>query len=278
MAIGVLNMRFIFAILCVYILFAEFSYGAFVEKAKWSRPESLGGAYCGISDDLGATGWNPAGLAQVKRIGFSSCYSELFDLRELSYAIVGLTLPIGGIGQFGLTYSRFGEGLYIEREAIFTHSLSIKERMYFGYNIAVKVIDVSEYGRDSAICIDGGLLARINPFLRIGIASFNINHAGISKGNEVLPQSLKMGISYIPYRDILLSGEVYKEIRYPIEFRYGMEYALLSLCKIRCGIVNYPARFSGGFGFKWSIFELDYALITHQHLPLEHHFTFTLMR
>lgn len=257
------------------ILFPIFCYGAFVEKGKWSRPEALGGAYCGISDDISAASWNPAGLAQIKRVALSSYYSELFSIDELSYAIMGLTLPAGGIGQFGLTYSRFGEGLYIEEEAIFTHSLSIKERIYFGYNIAAKVIDISGYGKDSAICIDGGLLGRINPFLRIGIASFNINHAGISKGNEVLPQSLRMGISYIPCRDLLLSGEVYKQISYPIELRYGMEYGLFPSCKMRCGIVNYPARFSGGVGFKWSIFELDYALITHQQLPLEHHFTFT---
>ena len=269
-------MKSLYIIFSIIILFPIFCYSAFIEKAKWSRPEALGGAYCGISDDLGAIGWNPAGLAQVKRIALSSYYSELFGIRELSYAIMGLTLPAGGIGQFGLTYSRFGEGLYIEREAIFTHSFSIKDRIYFGYNIAVKIIDISEYGEDSTICIDGGLLGRINPFLRIGIASFNMNHTGISKGNEVLPQSFRMGISYLPCRDLLLSSEVYKQISYPTELRYGMEYELSSFCRIRCGIVNYPARFSGGVGLKWSIFELDYALVTHQHLPLEHHFTFTL--
>ena len=36
-----------------------------------SRAQSMGGAYIGVSDDYSATFWNPAGLAQMKRLEFT---------------------------------------------------------------------------------------------------------------------------------------------------------------------------------------------------------------
>lgn len=36
-----------------------------------SRAQSMGGAYIGVADDYSATFWNPAGLAQMRRLEFT---------------------------------------------------------------------------------------------------------------------------------------------------------------------------------------------------------------
>jgi hypothetical protein len=67
----------IFSILGSVLLLAATSYGQFTEDALrftsanrgvGSRALGMGNAYIGVSDDFSATYWNPAGLAQMRRI------------------------------------------------------------------------------------------------------------------------------------------------------------------------------------------------------------------
>ena len=48
-----------------------------------SRAQSMGGAYIGVADDYSASFWNPAGLAQMRRLEFTGgiIRYQLFEQR-----------------------------------------------------------------------------------------------------------------------------------------------------------------------------------------------------
>lgn len=88
----------------------------FLSHGIGARALGMGSAFVAVADDLTATYWNPAGLAKVKKNGFSTMYSDTFRTGEGSYFSQGLVSynfvnyihQIQGIGSLGLSWIRQG--------------------------------------------------------------------------------------------------------------------------------------------------------------------------
>ena len=88
----------------------------FLSHGVGARALGMGSAFVAIADDVTATYWNPAGLAKVKKNGFSTMYSDTFRTGEgsflsqglVSYNFVNYIHQIQGIGSLGLSWIRQG--------------------------------------------------------------------------------------------------------------------------------------------------------------------------
>lgn len=96
----------IVGLLPVFISAQSSKYAAeFMELGVGSRALSMGSAYVGLSNDVTAYHWNPAGLAFLPNFQASSMYATLFNqLEQQSY--VGVALPVFGGASVSLSWMR----------------------------------------------------------------------------------------------------------------------------------------------------------------------------
>ncbi|MBI3189396.1 MAG: hypothetical protein HYZ33_01985, partial [Ignavibacteriales bacterium] len=89
-------------------------HAGFERRDVGARQRAIGGAFVGLTDDVWAIHYNPAGLSNVKQSQVSVFYSpQTFGLSELSNgAVVGM-VPTE-LGNFGLGIQHFGYELYRE--------------------------------------------------------------------------------------------------------------------------------------------------------------------
>lgn len=81
--------------------------GAFFYVPIGARPTAMGGAYTAISDDGGGALFNPAGLANIKRMMFSTSYRVMKLDRVLGYA--SLLVPAKGDAAIGVHWLYAGD-------------------------------------------------------------------------------------------------------------------------------------------------------------------------
>lgn len=275
----------IFAFLLFYFSTVLPSYGAFEEKGAGARPMGMAGAFTGVADDVNAIYCNPAGLELVKEVETMGMTTRLFGLKDLTYYLFGGVVPTKKIGTFGLSYSQFGCSEYRESQTIFSSGQSLGSDVYFGFNVKIMSIKIkgasanSEYGRASAFGLDVGALADISSKFRLGVMAMNLNSPRLGSCSENLAQMIRVGASFRFLSGYTTSLDLHlpmSSIMVDPEIRAGFEVIISRNFTLRAGVENDPARFTGGFGFRWNIFKFDYAFLSHPFLSSQHQFSLSL--
>ncbi len=264
----------------VFILVFAFyfipAYGGFEQTGTGARTAALGGAFVGLADDVWAIHSNPAGLSRSSDRTLSFYYSpQPFGLSELRlYSFVGV-LPTS-LGTFGGSVTMYGYELYKETSFTFGYGSTISGLLWGGA-LNYRTVSIRNYGSAGTFVFDVGILASLLPFLSVGITAKNINAATIGEVREKLPQSFSLGVSYSPVESATLLLDYQKELGFPASPRAGFEYWIISELAIRGGATDEPAEYSGGIGLRYSVFGIDYAIVTHQDLGLTHSFSLSIV-
>jgi hypothetical protein len=79
-----------------------------------------------------------------------------------------------------------------------------------------------------------------------------------------------MGVSLFPVEHIRLICDVYKDVRFPVDFRCGVEFSPSEILTFRVGCAVQPVKLAAGLGATFHYFRFDYALATHPELGLSH--------
>ncbi len=241
-----------------------------------AKPIALGGAFTSLANNSNAIYYNPAGISQLPFREISIFYSPApFGLKELANGSVNYVEPTK-FGAFGLSVKTYGFELYKEITITASYSNNYKKKIFYGANINYYNLKIQNYGSASTFGIDIGGLAYLTEFLRWGFAAFNLNRPKIGTQNDKLPQVYRTGISIQPRNDVNFVLDIEKDTRYTTSVKAGIEYSLYDMVNLRAGIGTEPTRFSGGVGFYYSIFELDYGFYNHQDLGLTHQGTITI--
>ncbi|MFQ5752725.1 MAG: helix-hairpin-helix domain-containing protein, partial [bacterium] len=109
-----------------------------------------------------------------------------------------------------------------------------------------------------------------------GFLTKNFNRPVIGQANERLPQSFTTGISTQPTANVILNFEIYKDVRFSEELRFGAEFKPFNNLALRAGTANNPNRFSAGFGVRVWPLTLDYAFFTHNDLGVTHQMSLSI--
>ncbi len=245
----------------------------------------MAGAFTGVADDVNAIYWNPAGLELVKEVEAMGVTTQLFGLKDLRYYLFGGVIPTKKVGAFGFSYSQFGCSEYRESQTIFSCGQSLGSGIYFGFNVKIMSLKIkgasvnSTYGKASAFGLDMGTLADISSKFRLGIMAMNLNGPRLGNSPENLAQTIKVGAFFQPLSGYITSLDLYlpmSSAKVEPEIRAGFEATLSRNFILRVGVENDPARVSAGFGFRWNIFEFDYAFLSHPFLSGQHQFSLSL--
>lgn len=186
----------------------------FLKIGVGARPAALGGAYAGVSGDLEASAWNPAGLLGLtQRSAVVSLSSYLVDTQA---GFLSLAVPRGErVWGFSLNYFSYGDlqrtdadGSQIGSFSPFDVAAYVtvaqkvwSERLTVGANFKAVYSSIDDYTSD-AYMLDLGLLSE-GPFDGMTLGASITNLGAVRSGftdqvDESLPVNLRFGVAHRP--------------------------------------------------------------------------------
>ncbi|WP_439880246.1 hypothetical protein ACSX1A_13905 [Pontibacter sp. MBLB2868] len=243
-----------------------------------ARAAGLGNASVTLSD-LWAVHNNIAGITGVKELQAGTYAENRSGVKAFTTVALAGVYPTR-YGSYGVSLSTFGDQLFRQQHA----GLGIAHKLgqfSIGAKVDVWQIAVKGYGSQKALAFSVGGQAEIVPQLHFGAYAYNLNQAKLATfEDERLPTVMKAGLSYSPYRKLLLAVETEKNIDYDATFKGGIEYQILEdKFTLRSGFISKTNTLTFGAGFKARLLLIDYAfgnatpLGNSHHLSVAYHFS-----
>jgi tetratricopeptide (TPR) repeat protein len=282
-------------IFCVFYLqfttFGSSSEGTtganFLKLKVGARGVGMGGAFCGVADDVGAIYWNPGGLGQLERKEVSFMYLKWWE--GINYQFLGYAHPLGRNGVLGgsvnyLTISDidgYSEGgmpsnnltaydlavtLSYSRKLMGNKKISEQWKTGLFGGINVKFIQEKLDDKSAvAYALDIGSLYK-TPVENLSFG-FNVQNLGgeikFVKEGDKLPLNIKLGTGYR-----LLNGDILLALDYNLPadndgyINMGVEYWLWDIISLRMGYGSnneVEKGISYGLGMNNGEIGIDYA-------------------
>ncbi len=237
------------------------------DTKKGARPLGMGGAFVAVANTGDAMYYNPAGLWQIANPYAQTFYSAPYNLKELGTTVFNFTYPMT-FGNGSLNFESYGYDVYRETTLGFAYSGSFREKLIYGAVINYDHLSIRDAGSASTVGVDLGLLFRPHERMTVGFSARNVNRPSI-KG-DALPQTFSTGLSVRMIDPLLLHADVYKDVRFPADMRFGAEYQFFDKLFLRLGVATEPSRFSAGLGFDFGKGVIDYAIYSHSDLGVTH--------
>ena len=239
-------------------------------NGRGTKAVSLGNSFVSLADNCWAIVYNPAGLAQMTSTRASVFFvPQQFGLPELRTVAAAVVIPVGSFVT-GLEVEQFGFDLYKETGLRFGVASLVDEHISAGATLNLTRITIDRYGSQTTATVDIGLLARVHENLKLGFSYLNSLGARVGVVGEQLPQVFLLGASYSIEKDLVLVGEIEKDIRYETIVKGGIEQSLFDFLRLRLGLSNNPDKLAGGFSLKYSNAEFGYAGYSHPDLGWTH--------
>ncbi len=254
-------------------------YGLPGEYLGWgagARAMGMGRAFCGLSDDLSAIYFNPAGLTQLRSGQMTAMTSNLFE--GTFYNFLGFGHPTQRAGVLGLgvvlLHSGKLEETNIRQETLgeFKDSrqcilVSYARRAFpkisYGANLKLVSQQLSSY-QDTGIGMDGGLLLTTYENLSFGLTLKNIVPPilRLKNDDEKFPFSIHTGLgARMLDNNLIFSLDVNKTLGQSLQAQIGGEYLIQKrTIALRIGVDN--SGLNAGFGIKRGKYGVDYAFGT----------------
>ncbi len=280
-------------------LFADNSAAAYTRIGIDARSVGMGGTGAAFLDNVTATYINPASLAYVKRIEFSSATRQNMEWDKSQHAAaLGFNLPIGyvalswqnaNVGDIDGYMDVGGEPVHTGTFSSTDHNIGISYAFNvnrFNFGITPKLY-MSEIDDDSktGYGLDLGMLLHIHRYFSIGLAVRDVVSDFDGEGTEV-PRTFIPSIAAFPIPGLTIAADLVgiEDFDEPI-LKLGAEYwigvgdegdmgSTLSGIRVRerttwsdilsrtqAGIRGgvNDGAFSCGFGLRFQMLELNYA-------------------
>lgn len=231
----------IFGVLALTVLWAGSSFGQnfakvgtsgahFLDIGMGARGVAMGDAYTAMGvEDATATFWNPAGLAFGDKMSFVGTYVQYFA--GITFGSGGISLPVNGVGTFGLSFSYLNTGDIEETTVLqqegtgntfsandvmigLTYSRALTDKFAFGGNIKY-VQETLANEKASALAFDLSTLYYTGfRSLRLGMIIRNFG------------PDLEFSGSYTDYDNgtPLPDKQTYSPFHMPLTFKVGLAY------------------------------------------------------
>jgi len=240
-----------------------------------ARAMGMGGAFTGLSDDVSASYYNPAGVAAVENNELSLMTGILSNDRSFNWLAFGMPL-----GNAGLALSLISSGVdaipgwvdkttasgdfdYGNMAALISYGSKFADGVQAGVNLKYFKSDLQDNSA-SGYGIDVGLLFSATEKLSAGIVlqdlGSSIKWDTSNDTREKVPEVAKIGLTYRLAEDKLkLCLDTSKvSDRESLKQNVGAEYSITQSLAARAGLDD--GNFTAGFGIGINMLSLNYAL------------------
>ncbi len=248
-----------------------------------ARALAMGGAYTAETHDASAGYWNPAGLADVKCVSFTSMYAAgMAQDRSLNYFAVGWTpSQVTNYGTFGISWLNSGIkeinkyddantalGTFDDMNNVFIVSWAFKNEFKaktFAFGLSLKIAQqkIDDYSK-TGFGGDAGIKFVVDPRIALGLI---VRDIGTKVDNVSVPTSIAVGMAIYPLGEdhsFSIPIDYEKTVNRKDEvFHFGAEYMWEFATNYSAGLMAglNDGNFSVGVGLKISKIRLDYAYV-----------------
>ncbi len=257
----------------------------FLKQSVGVRASALGEAVVALGGDVFAPSWNPAVLAELKRIEIGFMHSEMIMNAKTDF--FGVTYPtrIGNFGLSGIFFApeaipltdeigkTFGEIKWFDYALTFSYARRVSNRLSLGFNL--KTVRRQEndpiFGETKGQSLAGeiGLIYSATRNLDFGFSLLNYGEKiqmEREKRKDDLPRTIRVGLAYEwqPNRldGLTFSLDLNKTLEAKWRKNIGIEYSLERIIFLRTGYLEKTGNILGltyGLGIKIGNYQLDYA-------------------
>jgi hypothetical protein len=207
---------------------------------------------------------NPAGLGIAPSFAVGIQHEQRYSIPGLGVNALAAVFPVWG-GGIGLSLANIG--FSEQGESRFGIQLGRK----LGRNIAAGVSFhthllrfPAEYQNAYALSADAGVYTTPLPHFSIGVYVSNLSFSHFNnEARDRLPVVFHWGLGYEIAPAITLCAEVEKDVYAPLRAKTGTEYYIFKILYIRLGILSQPFEIHYGLGYRYHIFQVDFALYRH---------------
>jgi len=270
----------------------------FLNEAVGTRPAAMGEAFVGIAGGVNTLFWNPAGLVRSNRVELLVSHTEFIqDFRNEYFA---LGTPVSSRDSLGIngyfSYSQLEKTTSLISEPssfnvydcylslVWSHAWD----KFYSTGVSLKGITqmIDTYSAWS-IAVDLSLLMQetLLPELTIGLVIKNLGMPikFIAKEHP-LPMVAEIGAGYYLFdKKLLLSFDISKPLQQELLFKFGVEYNIEEVIRIRAGYKYYQfgndlGALSGltcGLGAEISDYQVGYTYTPYTDLGNVHRVSIT---
>jgi len=256
------------------------------------RASAMGESFTGLSDDVTAVYWNPAGLGQLKGTHLALSHQEWFFGTRDEVGHAALPLGPGALG-VGLIYTGEPGVRYWDPElqqfqefnawnAMMTagYGFNLGDNYELGASLTGLYQDLLfESGMAGAIDV-GGVGHFVDDALSVGAALRHIGVMSVGGNVERLPMEGALGGAYkLGDMFTFTLDAIFPMLDNNPNFRAGVEVKPIDMLALRLGYRTGPVDLSGlgylnglcaGVGFTLGNFGIDYAMVPYGELGLTH--------
>jgi len=232
-----------------------------------ARADALGNATTALPATVGVHS-NPSARTGLSRPTALFYARQSFGLEALRYGATHVAVPVswgtlsGGASTFGFEdYREVHLSLGYGRALQFGTARSLR----MGGTLRLHHTSIAEYGRAAALGLNLGLGLRLLRSLHLGATATNVTGAHLV-AEEPLPRTLAVGLFYQALDDVLVVLDAFKDVRFPLTVRGGLEVQPVSPLFLRVGVTTTPTRFRVGTGVRLGPLNADVAAEQHQRL------------
>lgn len=250
--------------------------GAFEKKEVGASSFAIGNAAVAIDQYSFAVYYNPAAISTKEIFQTSFSFQNYFGISDLNS--VDLTTNFKLASQpFSIALNRFGNKLYQEIQLTVASRYEILEYCAVGISVQGYMLSIHQHGQVLTWGINFSTLYKLLPELSLGALITNLNQPRISAIQEKLPQTMSLGLCYYPVPDLMVSFEIFQDMRFSQEYRAGCSYQVISFLTVRAGIEDKLNIYSYGLGISMKNIDFDYTLRNHPVLGISHIATFSII-
>lgn len=270
----------------------------FLKIGVGARACGMGEAFAGLSNDVSAIYWNPAGILQISQPELIAVHNHWIS--DINHEFIAYAHPVDenvtvGVGAILLyiddlerrnapTVEPISEFTASDTLFIFSLASKLNHKTTLGGSIKfiLQRIDAQKTGN---LAFDLGALAQINDRSKLGIVLQNIGFkAKIYKEDFSLPIWLKLGIAYNLFEYLHLTSDMtlYKDNN--PTYSFGLEYSFNKIVFLRVGYKKKSSKpqedilsnVTLGVGFSVLNSQIDYAYIPYEDVGNSHRISLTL--
>ncbi len=210
---------------------------------------------------------NPARLAADRPSSLALLYQNFFGLTDLNQLGLSVSMPLFGMGT-GLDVVRLGNKTYSETTFSLAASLPLTRGFRVGVGFNTYVLEIKNYGRDTAFGLQLALQYRFSEQLRMAVVAGNLNEPRLGQGREAIPVFGRVGLAWQPAERVSLYLDALYERQWDAFF--GLSFRLNDHFSLMTGTQNLTNSLSAGFMLSLERVHVGYALELHPELSYSH--------
>ncbi len=211
---------------------------------------------------------NQAGLAYIESPTAGVFFENKFLVKDLAYAGFAGAIPFGN-GALGVSYTNFGFSSYHEGNIGLAYGMRLSNTLSLGVQLNYHTFNIvaENYGKTGALTADLGFLLQVSERVSLAAHISNPTRTKLNDYNdERIPTVLRIGAGYQISDDLLVTGDVEKDIDADVTIRGGIEYKPAEILYLRIGASSNPGLLAFGLGLDFNTFKFDLSTTYHSYL------------